>query len=194
LFSDGRSQRRREIAQHIAGVLGSIASWDMPGEDERDRDYVRRRILDLADLAQYIEVILEDRQRHTGHEYKVLDVGTGLGVLPLTLSSMGINASACDHSSLDVYGEWIRKEGVSYSIFDLMDGELPYANDSFDVITFKQVIEHLPFSAKKDVEEFSSNSPSGWFTPAFNAEDGKTQFRHPPGISKERSSAFGALL
>jgi SAM-dependent methyltransferase len=37
---------------------------------------------------------------------------------------------------------------------DLKDGELPYASASFDMITFKQVIEHLPFSAKPSLKSF----------------------------------------
>jgi SAM-dependent methyltransferase len=67
---------------------------------------------------------------------------------------MGINASACDHPQFEVYGTWIEKEGIPYSRFDLMEGELPYASGSFDVITFKQVIEHLPFSVKPTLKSF----------------------------------------
>ena len=47
-----------------------------------------------------------------------------------------------------------RKKGYRISPFDLAAGELPYASGSFDVITFKQVIEHLPFSAKATLNSF----------------------------------------
>ena len=149
-----KSDRRREIAQHITEVLEKIIAWPIPGEDERDRDYVRHRFLDLKELTQFIEVILDRREKRRGDDFKVLDVGTSLGILPLTLRSMGIDASACDHPRFGVYAEWIAKEGVPYSRFDLTDGELPYASGSFDVITFKQVIEHLPFSPKPALQSF----------------------------------------
>jgi 2-polyprenyl-3-methyl-5-hydroxy-6-metoxy-1,4-benzoquinol methylase len=145
---------KSKIAEHVADVLERIIAWPIPGEDDRDRDYVRRRILDLKELTQYIEVILNTRQQHSGDGFKVLDVGTSLGILPLTLRSMGISASACDHPRLGKYGPWIEKEGVPYSQFDLMEGDLPYASNSFDVITFKQVIEHLPFSPKPTLQSF----------------------------------------
>jgi len=149
-----KSDRRRKIAQHITEVLEKVIAWPIPGEDERDRDYVRRRFLDLKELTQFIEVVLDRREKHRGDDFKVLDVGTSLGILPLTLRTMGIDASACDHPRFEVYGEWIAKGGVPYSRFDLMDGELPYASGSFDVITFKQVIEHLPFSPKPTLQSF----------------------------------------
>ena len=155
MFVGENSYRRREIALRVSEVLGRIIAWDIPGEsDERDRDYVRRRILDLKELTQFIEVILDDWRQHSAAEYRVLDVGTSLGILPLTLQSLDISASACDHPRFATYGEWIEKEGVSYATFDLMDGELPYTSGSFDVITFKQVIEHLPFSAKPTLKSF----------------------------------------
>ncbi len=153
-FTFRNAGTRREIARHIAAVLERITAWQVPGEDERDRDYIRRRILDQKELTQYVRVILEDRQQHSGDDYRVLDVGTTLGVLPLTLQSMGIKASACDHPRFEVYRQWIEREGVPYLPFDLMEGELPYASGSFDVITFKQVIEHLPFSAKPTLKSF----------------------------------------
>ena len=130
--------RRREIAQHVAGALEKIVAWPVPGDDERDRDYVRRRILDLKELTLYISVILDDRQRQLGEEYSVLDVGTGLGILPLALRGTDIKSSACDNTRFDEYGGWIEKEGVPSSRCDLMEGELPYPSASFDVITFKR--------------------------------------------------------
>jgi 2-polyprenyl-3-methyl-5-hydroxy-6-metoxy-1,4-benzoquinol methylase len=144
---ESKAQRRRAISQHVAEALDRIIAWQIPGEDERDRDYVRCRWLDLKEITRYLEVIL-DYQQQGGGPTSVLDVGTTLGILPLTLRSMGINSSACDHPRFKTYAEWIEREGVPYTSVDLMDGDLPYASDSFDVITFKQVIEHLPCSPK----------------------------------------------
>jgi 2-polyprenyl-3-methyl-5-hydroxy-6-metoxy-1,4-benzoquinol methylase len=148
------SGRKGEIARHVSVVLERMIAGPMAGAAERDRDYVRRWILDLKELTQYIEVILNRRQQYQGNDFRALDVGTSLGILPLTLKSMGVNASACDHPRQGGYGPWIEKEGVPYAPFDLMDGDLPYASESFDVITFKQVIEHLPFSAKPALRSF----------------------------------------
>ena len=152
--SSRNSGRRREIAQHIAEVLEKIVAWPMTGADERARDYIRHWILDLKQLTQFIEVVLDCRQQHLGDDFRVLDVGTSLGILPMTLKRMGITACACDHPRQGGYGPWIEKEGVPYSEFDLKEGELPYEDCSFDVITFKQVIEHLPFSAKPAFKSF----------------------------------------
>ncbi len=106
-----KSDRRREIAQHITEVLEKIIDWPIPGEDERDRDYVRHRFLDLKELTQFIEVILDHREKHRGDDLKVLDVGTSLGILPLTLRSMGIDASACDHPRC--FSRWSKMTSIN---------------------------------------------------------------------------------
>lgn len=184
----GNSDGRRAIAQHIAEVLERITAWPIKGEDRRHRDYVRRWILDRKELTQYIKVILDSRQRRSADEFKVLDVGTSLGILPLTLRRMGIHASACDHPRQGGYGPWIEKEGVPYSSFDLSEGELPYASSSFDVITFKQVIEHLPFSARATLKSFYRILKPGGLLLLLTPNIVRLYIRPPFALEKERSS------
>jgi SAM-dependent methyltransferase len=94
---------------------------------------------------------------------RVLDVGTSIGVMPLLLKKRGYDVAACDlPSSMDRFRPFLEsQEGIPCIAHDLTQGELPYATASFDVILFKDVLEHLPFSPRSTLQSFYRILSSG---------------------------------
>ena len=81
-------------------------------------------------------------------EPDVLDLGTGTGVVAVTLAKFGCRVTAIDHSPEMLQHARVRAEtaGVANRItWQLGDGErLPYPDDRFDAVTIQGVLHHLP--------------------------------------------------
>lgn len=68
-----------------------------------------------------------------------LDVGAGRGeLLGLLQAEFSVNARACDY-----HIELFERKEVPIDKINLNLEDLPYANDSFDIITCSEVVEHL---------------------------------------------------
>lgn len=81
-------------------------------------------------------------------EPQVLDLGTGTGVVAVTLARFGCRVTAIDHSPEMLAHARVRAQtaGVEDRVaFQLGDGErLPYPDASFDAVTIQGVLHHLP--------------------------------------------------
>ena len=79
---------------------------------------------------------------------EVLDVGTGTGVVAVTLAKFGCRATAIDHSPEMLEHARIRARtaGVEDRVtFRLGDGErLPFPDGRFDAVAIQGVLHHLP--------------------------------------------------
>ncbi len=79
---------------------------------------------------------------------EVLDVGTGTGVVAVTLAKFGCQVTAIDHSPemLAHARARVQTAGLEGRVaFQLGDGErLPYPDASFDGVTIQGVLHHLP--------------------------------------------------
>ena len=81
-------------------------------------------------------------------EPEVLDLGTGTGVVAVTLARFGCRVTAMDHSPEMLEHARIRAQGAGVGdllTLTLGDGErLPYPDASFDAVTIQGVLHHLP--------------------------------------------------
>ena len=79
---------------------------------------------------------------------EVLDVGTGTGVVAVTLAKFGCRVAAIDHSPEMLAHARARAQaaGVEHLLtLTRGDGELlPYSDASFDAVTIQGVLHHLP--------------------------------------------------
>ena len=68
-----------------------------------------------------------------------LDIGSGTGNLIRRIRQQyELTSSACDYTD-----EFMTLNDIKVDIVDLNDGLLPYADSSFDLVTFTEVAEHL---------------------------------------------------
>lgn len=98
---------------------------------------------------------------------KILDVGTGGGVIPLVLRKMGYPVTAidtweeysetsCDMNTVGTKGDIIERldrHGVQTKYCDIEKEPFPFEDQSFGIVLFLAVIEHLHSSPKKVLKE-----------------------------------------
>ncbi len=78
---------------------------------------------------------------------KVLDAGCGEGILAVMMAKAGASVTACDISkpNIDTCVKYAATEKVSDITFLLADSEnLPFDDNSFDLVVSSHVLEHLP--------------------------------------------------
>ncbi|MCM8795461.1 MAG: class I SAM-dependent methyltransferase [Candidatus Omnitrophica bacterium] len=82
---------------------------------------------------------------------KILDIGP----TPFTLCLKEIFADS-DIIAIDISQIWkeaLKSEGICLEVVDLSHGTLPFPAQSFDIIIFTEVIEHLDVSAIRIIQE-----------------------------------------
>lgn len=152
-----RSEFKSKIPNHlfinqINEVLAEVSTWPV-GRDDIYPDYVKDKVLEYKAYVETLNFILQYRQSFS--KSKVLDVGTSVGIIPLVLKKYyNIEAYVLDHPKENAFKPYFEVEGISFSCFDLMEGELPYPDEMFDIIVFNSVIEHLSFSPKTTLQSF----------------------------------------
>jgi SAM-dependent methyltransferase len=83
--------------------------------------------------------VAKQRLRTRPGELEYLDIGAGRGeLIGLMQSEFSVNARGCDYH-IELFG----RKDVPIDKIDLDREYLPYANDSFDIITCSEVVEHL---------------------------------------------------
>ena len=78
---------------------------------------------------------------------RVLDAGCGEGILSVMMAKMGASVTGCDISkpNIEVCKKYADEEKVEGINFLLADSEnLPFDDNSFDLVVSSHVLEHLP--------------------------------------------------
>jgi SAM-dependent methyltransferase len=123
---------------------------------ELNQNY-HRYLLELSTILRFTKDIKGD---------KILDLGTGGGVIPLVLKKYGADVSCVDtweaHSSdLDIFKvgdantvvDRLRNNGIKTIRCDIEKDKLPFEDDTFDFVWMLAVIEHLHASPKDILRE-----------------------------------------
>ena len=94
---------------------------------------------DEAYLRHYVELVT----RHAPPRAKILDLGCGNGISAKLLNQADFDVVGTDISPLFLEDarSW-ENPNLQYQVCDVM--ELPFANESFDVICSNELVEHLP--------------------------------------------------
>lgn len=134
-------------------ILDDITNkFPQKARDTFIRDFRSRHLLVLNTLMPYLTT-------NTGTK-NILDIGTGHGIIPLVLRHKGHNLNA-----VDIWKEWPPTETLSGTKESLLDRlhaygiathecnidreALPFEDNSFDIVTFLHVIEHLRSSPRR---------------------------------------------
>jgi len=83
--------------------------------------------------------ILSLKKNYPDLSGKHLDIGSGTGNLILRIwHAYDLSSCACDYTD-----KFMAVDGITVDVVDLNKGTLPYADSSFDLVTFTEVAEHL---------------------------------------------------
>jgi SAM-dependent methyltransferase len=85
---------------------------------------------------------------------RLLDVGAQFGALAIYATQLGCHAAALDYGMYaKAFREVVADRDVDYRECDLGLETLPFADNSFDFVTYTDVIEHHAFSPKRVLAE-----------------------------------------
>lgn len=118
------------------------------GQGEQSAYWVRSTISSAAPKLAALRFILAHSS--PGSKPRLLDIGSQIGSLPLYAIRLGIESTAVDNADLaSDCGRILREHGVDYRVGDVGTGHLPFADGSFDFVTYMDVIEHHEYSPKR---------------------------------------------
>src|SRR5579862_2168171 len=116
-------------------------------------DWIRDGVLAGGEKVRILRYILATLPAN-GHAPRVLDIGAQIGAFALYAAKLGCRVAALDYGSFQqTYGPIAADHGVDYRECDLAAGRLPFADASFDFVSYTDVIEHHAFSPRRVLEE-----------------------------------------
>jgi SAM-dependent methyltransferase len=106
----------------------------------------------------YVEQIDRAHRRYGGGDYKglrFLDIGISMGVVACVASKLGMQVDGCDYlkAADDPFLTPLRRKyNITYADYDAVTDDLPYPDNTFDIVNCNDMIEHLHASPKRMLE------------------------------------------
>jgi 2-polyprenyl-3-methyl-5-hydroxy-6-metoxy-1,4-benzoquinol methylase len=116
-------------------------------------DWIRHSVVAGGEKVRILRYILKHVSSN-GQPPRLLDVGAQIGSFALYASRVGFKVTAVDYDLFPkIYARILNDYGVEYVSCDVGKEPLPFADDSFEAVTYLDVIEHHAFSPKRVLRE-----------------------------------------
>lgn len=120
--------------------------------DPRREEWIRGSLTAAGTKLRALRFIFGRRSRET--PASLLDVGAQIGSLAIYAAALGIRSAAVDLPYFHAkFARASRTFGVDYRPCDVLQDALPVAGESFDYVTYLDVIEHHHRSPKRVLDE-----------------------------------------
>jgi SAM-dependent methyltransferase len=150
----------RHSDSHVPNLGDFAAVLEMLSErlkhgPEKTADWVGGSIVAAETKLKVLRLILK-RAGASRSSTSLLDIGSQIGSLPVYAVQLGIRTAAVDSGDFAKdCALAVRDLGVDYRIADVGRERLPFADGSFDFVTYMDVIEHHAYSPKRVLLEAS---------------------------------------
>ncbi|PYT53635.1 MAG: hypothetical protein DMG43_08520 [Acidobacteria bacterium] len=114
------------------------------------RDWILSSIVAGDEKVRVLRYISQNA--HSGAP-RHLDIGAQIGAMAIYASRLGCEVAAVDYACWSSYAAIAKENGVDYRECDLSASPLPFADASFDFVSYMDVIEHHAFSPRRVLEE-----------------------------------------
>lgn len=124
------------------------------GDDEGEYNYLTSHKDSYVRTVRDIDNLYKNRRKNT----KILEIGSFLGPVSISLKKMGYAAHALDipefYQSASLKALY-KNNDVPFAGLNLKNNKLPYESDSFDAIIICEVMEHLNFNPLPIMQEMN---------------------------------------
>jgi SAM-dependent methyltransferase len=135
-------QEKLKKTEYIDGTVYDEAYFEHGGHGSPYQGYTGS-LLDHPGFKEYASLIVR-----TFRPQRVLEVGCATGIIVNNLRNLGIDVTGIDIS------EYATRNAVCDSVLRASAADLPFADDSFDVVFGCHCIEHIPpFLLDRTIEE-----------------------------------------
>jgi SAM-dependent methyltransferase len=143
-----RQPRSAPNLDDFAEVLDLLAERLGHGQ-AKNANWVGGSIVAAETKLRVLRLVLQRNSPSRGCA-RLLDIGSQIGSLPVYALQFGIQAAAVDNGDFaSDCASAARELGVDYRIADVGREQLPFADETFDFVTYMDVIEHHAYSPKR---------------------------------------------
>jgi len=113
--------------------------YTMPDMISNKDESSRKKIDKLSTDKILLSAVQMVDAKHNSFPATHLDIGSGTGsLIRLLRAKFQVSSFACDYTDT-----LMKEDGVKVAIANLNNEKLPYQNDTFDIVTCTEVVEHL---------------------------------------------------